>query len=144
MTGRSEATSSGLERRRQPGYAPVMHCRTVHSCSRHVPMRSFLDDLPPKLNVHDDDVRSAEMSFYVTSVSYRTVAARGSSWLALAGSLANFDTFKTALCVYVLLTRSAKAYRHVRARGVLETIQDGYSALLEVSCAVRLNSLTRA
>ncbi|KLO15424.1 PLP-dependent transferase [Schizopora paradoxa] len=71
------------------------------------------------------------MSLYVTAVSYRTAAVRSGSWLALAGTLVNFDTFKTALCVYVLLTRSAKAYRHVRARGVVETLQDGYKGLLE-------------
>ena len=100
--------------------------------SSHERVRSFINERPPERNFHADD-RDEDMSVYVTSVSYRTVAARSPAWLALAGSLVSFDALKTALCVYVLLTRSAKAYRHVRARGLFETIQDGYKSLLEVS-----------
>lgn len=43
-----------------------------------------------------------------------------------------FDTLKTVFFVYVLLVQSVKAERHLRARGIVQTVLDAYKALAQV------------
>ena len=44
-----------------------------------------------------------------------------------------FDTAKTVLFVYVLLTNGLKARRHIRARGFRQTIAELWTWLCQVS-----------
>jgi hypothetical protein len=43
-----------------------------------------------------------------------------------------FDHFKTVLFVYVFLTQSIKAKRHLRARGIAATLRELYGQIAQV------------
>ena len=45
-----------------------------------------------------------------------------------------YDRARTLLFLYVILKYVTKSVRHLRARGTLETFQDGWSRLSEVRC----------
>ena len=46
-----------------------------------------------------------------------------------------WQNFTNAVVVYLLLTRTLKAHRHLRARGILQTIRDFYKWVLQVCLA---------
>lgn len=54
-----------------------------------------------------------------------------------------WQNFTNAVVVYLLLTRAIKAQRHLRARGVLQTLRDLYKWVLQVRKTSIHSSCTR-
>lgn len=76
----------------------------------------------------------ARLILLSTTTTMATMAI-SSNIVAKARTLARspaFDYVKTALFVYVLLTRLLQARRHVRARGLVPTLRDFWTWLSQV------------
>ena len=78
------------------------------------------------------------MVLVYAAVTRRVPTAGARGWAKTAvHSMLIFEALKTILFVYVVVRQSVKAYRHLRARGVFNTLADGYRSLLQV-CIVCL------
>lgn len=53
--------------------------------------------------------------------------------LSAAVNSSSYELLKDALVVYLLVTRSVKVFRHLRARGITQTVVDAWQWISQVS-----------
>ena len=62
--------------------------------------------------------------------------ARAAALVLSPAGRSYWQNFTNAVVIYLLITRALKTQRHLRARGVLQTIRDFYRWVLQVRRAI--------